>query len=1095
MSNQFSFLSWVQNPLVGRSEVHADSLRPVVPVQLNLQVGGGYPATDTVTKDLAIRGPGDVIGLQPEAVLKTTPPAGEQQYSPLLLPSIEFSEEDLPWRYSPQQALLPSGQKAPWCFLLTLKEEEFTALPQGSGPLPAIQVKNLSVFPDPAQTWLWGHVQVNQALTTSPTVLVTNAQSQAFVDGALKQNPDLAFSRLLSPRKLDANATYHAFLVPAYETGRLAGLGQPFSPVPTATLTALTSSWSGTGSKAFPVYYQWQFRTGDDGDFESLARRMQAQQLENFGNQPLAAYTPLGSLRSAASVEQQLVLPGIVHAVVSAASTPDPTQVVTDLRDEVNKAFVPPTAGTGTYVRPVVAPPAYGRAYATPPAAGLDAASTDWFSVLNLHPGYRALAAVGGNVIQDNQEEYMQRAWEQVRDIIAANANLRGMQSGLQTTTSLRTQHLPLFGTGLAGSANRSAAPEEGVSERALSPASELETKEAQNRTAQDGAAPAPEAVLPPDEGAGQDEAIQIIGGGQTGATVDLENYGLHLTGLAFTRLLNPLTGLTLQETVRQSRVPLAAFTPAFRRITKPFGRYQAAQAGRPLRPTQGTPAGTPTTLLEPGRSLRQRDSLLALLATYDPGNPQSAGITGARPKDRVVRNYQFVDRVLDDLLHGDHSPLGSFQFFDGNSYFSTTVGGAPGTPGGNFAAAFASFGQVRFETADPVKPALNLGLLKQVVIQGTRPGPVYLARANRALRLLPHYGSYGPESGEMSAPSAPNPGTTPSAPTAPVAAARGTTVATAGTTANATANTAAPTLQQVQPIMAYPVFKEPMSEQLRRRHPELFIPNLGDFPANVVTLLEYNHAFIEAYMVGLNHAFGSELLWREYPTDLRGSYFRQFWDVSEKLATTATNQLSAADLAAAEEANRDITPIASWGSHKLGENYPAQNRPQLTLAVRADLLRRFPTTVICAVPGKMSGNDVVPDFTGVTRPILYPAQRTTLGQDILLLNFDLTSADALANLGYFFVFHERPGEPQFGLDDGPAGTTQTSPIPRWSALTWQHLGYLLPNAPTGGVNLPAGLQSADAAFATIDSSAKLAYALFQKPFMVAIHATQMGFQ
>ena len=33
--------------------------------------------------------------------------------------------------------------------------------------------------------------------------------------------------------------------------------------------------------------------------------------------------------------------------------------------------------------------------------------------------------------------------------------------------------------------------------------------------------------------------------------------------------------------------------------------------------------------------------------------------------------------------------------------------------------------------------------------------------------------------------------------------------------------------------------------------------------------------------MVGLNHEFARELLWREYPTDQRGSYFRQFWDVS----------------------------------------------------------------------------------------------------------------------------------------------------------------------------------------------------------------------
>ena len=34
--------------------------------------------------------------------------------------------------------------------------------------------------------------------------------------------------------------------------------------------------------------------------------------------------------------------------------------------------------------------------------------------------------------------------------------------------------------------------------------------------------------------------------------------------------------------------------------------------------------------------------------------------------------------------------------------------------------------------------------------------------------------------------------------------------------------------------------------------------------------------------MVGLNHEFARELLWREYPTDQRPSSFRQFWDVSQ---------------------------------------------------------------------------------------------------------------------------------------------------------------------------------------------------------------------
>jgi hypothetical protein len=176
MSN-FSFLSWVQNPLVGRSVIRPTSLRPIVPVRLNLRVAGSDLVDDSVSEDIAIHGPGDVIGLQPEAVLKTTPPAGEQQYSPLLLPSIEFSEEDLPWRYSPPQEGATAEQKVPWCFLLTLKEDEFSALPQGTGPLPAIQITDLSMFPVPSApatgtpttgTWLWAHVQVNDAISSAP---------------------------------------------------------------------------------------------------------------------------------------------------------------------------------------------------------------------------------------------------------------------------------------------------------------------------------------------------------------------------------------------------------------------------------------------------------------------------------------------------------------------------------------------------------------------------------------------------------------------------------------------------------------------------------------------------------------------------------------------------------------------------------------------------------------------------------------------------------------------------------------------------------------------------------------------------------------
>ena len=71
---------------------------------------------------------------------------------------------------------------------------------------------------------------------------------------------------------------------------------------------------------------------------------------------------------------------------------------------------------------------------------------------------------------------------------------------------------------------------------------------------------------------------------------------------------------------------------------------------------------------------------------------------------------------------------------------------------------------------------------------------------------------------------------------------------------------------------MAYPVIDMPMYEPLKNLSSELFLPNINLIEPNSITLLETNQRFIESYMVGLNHEFARELLWREYPTDQRGS-------------------------------------------------------------------------------------------------------------------------------------------------------------------------------------------------------------------------------
>jgi hypothetical protein len=69
---------------------------------------------------------------------------------------------------------------------------------------------------------------------------------------------------------LSPDTSYTAFLVPALEIGRLAGL---LTPDPTTPIAK--AAWS-SAPVTLPVYYQWSFSTGDSGDFSILVRELTA---------------------------------------------------------------------------------------------------------------------------------------------------------------------------------------------------------------------------------------------------------------------------------------------------------------------------------------------------------------------------------------------------------------------------------------------------------------------------------------------------------------------------------------------------------------------------------------------------------------------------------------------------------------------------------------------------------------------------------------------------------------------------------------------------------------------------------------------------
>ncbi len=112
-----------------------------------------------------------------------------------------------------------------------------------------------------------------------------------------------------------------------------------------------------------------------------------------------------------------------------------------------------------------------------------------------------------------------------------------------------------------------------------------------------------------------------------------------------------------------------------------------------------------------------------------------------------------------------------------------------------------------------------------------------------------------------------------------------------------------------LEPIMAAPTFPQPMYAPLRDLSQNYLLPGVDQIPPDTVGLLQSNQEFIEAYMVGLNSEMGSELLWFGYPTDQRGSYFRQFWDVSSYVRQPS-DPTGPAQLA---EQLKDIPPINTW--------------------------------------------------------------------------------------------------------------------------------------------------------------------------------------
>ncbi|RAY12576.1 hypothetical protein DPM19_23525 [Actinomadura craniellae] len=1058
-ANAYSFLPWLRTGIA--TKITADpgtADRASITVTLRLTgeaiAGGQLPPRD-VEQQVQIYGPGDVIGVDPRAISRTEPAPWVTNVEPNYLAHLEFYDEDFPWRYSPAVPDGTTRRLAPWLALVVLAAGEG---PDGAGaeftegvlpdrPLPFIAVTDPAATLPPAdQLGAWAHVHVNGGLDAA---VATDDLSAALpnLDGVLRHNADNACSRLMCPRRLDPDTGYHAFLVPAFETGRLAGLGLDPAGSPGALFPAWGATYQGQqAAGTLPYYHRWFFGTGGAGDFEYLVRLLEPRIPDpRVGRRDVDVHrspglglpginTPDaigGVLRLGGALQVpkrpadafdtwdtpyphpfQQALSGLINLADDyTGQQPAAAHAALAATDPAARAAVP-QAAEGDQVDPVITPPLYGRWHAltsrllserdgTPIPAPLD---RNWVHRLNLDPRFRVAAGFGVRVVQRRQEEFMAAAWAQIGDVLALNGRIRAAQLAREVGHALQARHLEPPAT-----TARLAAFPSGKSLTLTAPAHSRVTVSASS-------------------GPGQ---------------------GL-LAGLAGT--------VAVGHRVATSQVAAAPLSPAMRRIVRPGARLMRSLE---------FPAGSPPE---------------ALVSRMD---AESGPVTAAPPK--TVPDAVVTPEQLDEVLHppgpglaaaGD--PVGELPT---SSDFVLTLPGDPfvPTPGGpdspeaqQFKAALRDLYQGRDAAAvggrADARDRLLVDEAATAVLQGLRADRTVPQAMLDAVNLPQRVRSFA---------------------------------------------------ERFIEAMAYPVIDLPMYRALLEDSVDVFVPNLTLIPPNTITLLETNQEFIESYLVGLNHELARELLWREYPTDQRGTPFRQFWD--------SRTALSPPGETAEQRRERlyDIRPIHRWPPESgLGEN---DNREEggaqeddLVLVIRGDLLKKYPNAAIYAHRARWQPDNAHPDPDQERVPVdLVDPEHPTLAEirlplyeakvdpDIHLLGFDLTAAEAEGengDAGWFFVIKERPGDPRFGLDVGPSTRVEV-----WNDLSWPDVdpaghGFIRLDANTAPVPLqefddPIDDQekreqhledlSLPVWFAGL-SAADIAYMLFQAPVLMAVHAQEM---
>jgi hypothetical protein len=384
-----------------------------------------------VASEVQLYGPADVTAIDPRQIVRTEPRPFTTDYPYNLFPCIEFDRPDFAWLFTPAKAGV-NERLRPWLCLVVVKKQDGVRMTRTGAALPVLEIAAPArpelELPDLEESWAWAHAQISGAITDSAAVL----------KNAITQAPERTVSRLLCPRRLDPATAYYTCVVPAFEVGRKTGLGLP---VTENELAQLAPAWQATASAvSLPVYFSWEFSTGENADFESLVRLLQPRPVDDrVGTVPVDISAPGFGLAS----QPDAILPmrGVLQPTALAETTPPvvPQGLQTELARLLN---APSDALSQNVIDPVVAPPIYGASY--PPKDRVEVPATPplWVSELNLDPRHRIAAGLGTQIVQEDQEDLMASAWQQAEELRRANQQQRLNQLAVTARTTTFTKQV-----------------------------------------------------------------------------------------------------------------------------------------------------------------------------------------------------------------------------------------------------------------------------------------------------------------------------------------------------------------------------------------------------------------------------------------------------------------------------------------------------------------------------------------------------------------------------------------------------------------------------------------------------------------------------